>query len=296
MASSSSQSGPSGGGNASSRPSAPGQLNAAAVSSTQVDLTWRDNSNNESAFKIERLSPGGSGPFVSANVWVLVATVESELTSYSDKSVIGASAYSYRISATNNMGDSAVSSVVTVTTPNNPTAAPTPPSALAATAAAATIINLQWSDNSNNEGYFKLERSANGGTTWTQVAVPGVNATTYQDINLDAATTYTYRIRASNSVGDSAFSANANATTMAAGATNTYTYVSVNIIGPNCVYCHGGQLVAAGYNFNGFANLSNNLTAARNSINANRMPPGSPLSTAQKNAITAWANAGAPNN
>src|SRR5205823_2626196 len=97
------------------------------------------------------------------------------------------------------------------------TPAPNPPSNLAAAAASASQINLTWSDNSSDETGFKIERGTDG-INFTQIATPAQNATSYNDTaNLLPGTKYYYRIRATNSGGDSAFSNIANATTAASG-------------------------------------------------------------------------------
>lgn len=93
--------------------------------------------------------------------------------------------------------------------PGNPPAAPT---SLAAVSAGATQIDLSWSDNSNDESGFKVERSTDG-VNFSQVATTGVNGNSYSDSGLASATTYHYRVRAYNFDGDSAYSNNANATT-----------------------------------------------------------------------------------
>ncbi len=92
-------------------------------------------------------------------------------------------------------------------------AAPADPSALAATAASTSQINLTWTDNASTETGFKLERSPNGTTGWTQIATPAANATSYSDTGLSAATAYYYRLRATNAAGDSAYTATASAST-----------------------------------------------------------------------------------
>ena len=51
----------------------------------------------------------------------------------------------------------------------------------------------------------KVERSTDG-TNFTQVAVVAADVTSYSDVGLAAATTYTYRVRAYNSTGNSAYS------------------------------------------------------------------------------------------
>ncbi len=90
---------------------------------------------------------------------------------------------------------------------------PTAPSSLAASQASSTQINLTWADNSTDETGFKLERSPDGSTGWTQIATPSANATSYSDTGLSASTTYYYRLRATNAAGDSTYTATASAST-----------------------------------------------------------------------------------
>src|SRR5262249_40376179 len=92
--------------------------------------------------------------------------------------------------------------------------APAAPSNLAANALDPLSIQLTWSDNSNNESGFLIERSTNG-TTFTQIDSVGAGVTTYADSGLTANTQYTYRVRATNSVGDSTYTNTASATTPA---------------------------------------------------------------------------------
>lgn len=93
---------------------------------------------------------------------------------------------------------------------------PVKPESLNATAPSASAINLAWQDQSSNEAEFTIERKVVGGVTegvFVQVASIAANATSYQDSGLDAATTYTYRIRSVNHNGVSAYSNEATSTT-----------------------------------------------------------------------------------
>src|SRR5207237_8401440 len=112
-----------------------------------------------------------------------------------------------------------------------PTTPPAAPSALTAAASGSSQVNLAWADNSNNETGFKLERSTDG-TNFTQVALTAAGVSGYSDTGLAAATTYTYRVRATNSAGDSAYSNTAGATTAAAVVDTTPPVVS-NVAAPN---------------------------------------------------------------
>ncbi|HEX3187659.1 MAG TPA: galactose oxidase-like domain-containing protein [Pyrinomonadaceae bacterium] len=87
-------------------------------------------------------------------------------------------------------------------------AGPTPPSApsnLTVTTISATRIDLKWTDTSNNEAGFKIERSPDG-ITFTEIATVGENATAYSNTGLTCNTFYQYRVRSFNTGGNSAFS------------------------------------------------------------------------------------------
>jgi rhamnogalacturonan endolyase len=101
---------------------------------------------------------------------------------------------------------------IVYTTNSPPPVAPSAPDGLTATAVSDSQINLSWADNSTNEEGFRVERSTNG-IDFTQVALVTANFTNYSDGALSASTTYTYRLRASNLGGVSAYTTNASAAT-----------------------------------------------------------------------------------
>ena len=184
-------------------PAAASNLVATSAGLTQINLTWKDNSSNETGFKIER-SPNGN------DTWTLITTTAANATSYSDSTgLTSGTQYFYRVRATNSIGDAANSNIASATTAA-PTA-PNAPSNLVATAATTTLqINLTWTDKSTNETGFIVERSPNGNDTWTQIATPAVKATSYSDTtSLTAGTQYFYRVTATNNVGPSSPSTNA---------------------------------------------------------------------------------------
>ncbi len=84
----------------------------------------------------------------------------------------------------------------------NTTGPPKAPSNLTATVSGATAITLAWTDESNNESGFKIERDSGSG--YVQIGTVGADVTTFQDGNAPAGTAYSYRVRATNGSGDSA--------------------------------------------------------------------------------------------
>ena len=74
-------------------PTAPSDLIATVISDTQINLSWTDNSDNETGFKVGR---DGS----------LINTVN--LNNYTDNNVVCNTTYSYSVKATNTIGDSEV--------------------------------------------------------------------------------------------------------------------------------------------------------------------------------------------
>jgi serine protease AprX len=188
-------------------PAAPSGLAAAAASSSQINLGWTDNANNEDGFKIERCTGSGCTNFAQ------IAAVGANATSYSDTGLTANTTYSYRIRAYNTGGDSAYSNTASATTPaaSQPPAAP---SGLTATAVSRSQINLGWTDNSSNEDGFKIERCTGSScTNFTQIATVGANVTSYSNTGLSSGTYYRYRVRAYNAAGNSAYSNIARART-----------------------------------------------------------------------------------
>jgi subtilisin family serine protease len=87
------------------------------------------------------------------------------------------------------------------------------PTNLSATAVSSSRINLAWTDNATAETGYKVERSADGGATFSLLTTTAANATGYANANLAAATAYTYRVRAYKGPDFSAYSNGAAATT-----------------------------------------------------------------------------------
>jgi hypothetical protein len=84
-------------------PTAPTNLSATAVSSSQINLAWTDASTNEDGFKIERCQGVGCTNFVQ------IATVGAGVTSYQSTGLTAATFYQFRVRAYNTAGDSAYS-------------------------------------------------------------------------------------------------------------------------------------------------------------------------------------------
>ena len=216
-------------------PTAPSALLATATASTTIALSWTSNSGGtEVGFKIERQTWSGG--------YAGIATVSARTTSFTDTAYSGGVAsgtgYAYRVRAYNSVGDSAYSAesiaitpgtaasqpATAVTPPTQPVTSnglPTAPSGLVATANALTTVALNWTSNSGAaEAGFKVERRTGGGA-YAAIATVGAGVTSFTDTaysgGVTPGTQYTYRVRAYNWVGDSAYSGESTATTPTSG-------------------------------------------------------------------------------
>jgi hypothetical protein len=139
-------------------------------------------------------------------------------TAYTNSGLSASTLYCYTVAAYDNAGNTSTQSVQSCAT--TLASIPAAPSGLTATAVATNQINLSWTDNSNNETGFKVERATSSGGPWTQIGTTGAGVSSYSSSGLSASTTYYYRVRATNSAGDSGYTAVASATT-SAGADTT---------------------------------------------------------------------------
>ncbi|HEX2937065.1 MAG TPA: PA14 domain-containing protein, partial [Bacteroidales bacterium] len=89
---------------------------------------------------------------------------------------------------------------------------PAAPGGLVAKAISSTQIDLTWTDNSNNESGFFIERAAAAGT-FIQISSAAANSGIFHDAGLTANTQYQYRIRSFNDLGSSGYSNTASAIT-----------------------------------------------------------------------------------
>ena len=182
-------------------PDTPGDLEAVSISSSEIKLTWDDESDNEDGFKIERKKSGGS--------YTQIATVGKNVTSYTNKGLEAGTRYYYRVMAYNKEGNSPYSNEASAVTDED---VPEAPEDLEAVSISSSEIKLTWDDESDNEDGFKIERKKSGGS-YTQIATVGKNVTSYTNKGLEAGTRYYYRVRAYNEEGNSPYSNEASATT-----------------------------------------------------------------------------------
>jgi hypothetical protein len=77
------------------------------------------------------------------------------------------------------------------------------PSNLTARPDNSTAIRVEWYYGSNDESGFRLQRSTNGGATWTLVIETGVDGSVFVDLGVAPEAERCYRVLAFNSAGES---------------------------------------------------------------------------------------------
>ena len=209
-----------------SAPAAPTALAASTVGASEIALSWTDNAGNESGFRIERSLNG-----VDFNT---VATVGANVTTFRDSGLAASTTYTYRVAAFNGTGASGYSNTASATTTAAAATVPAAPGSLAAQAVSTSQINLTWTDNAGNESGFRIERSTDG-KRWSQIATVGANVTGFSNTGLKKNATYYYRVRAYNSIGNSAYSNTASAKTFSSNSTSTSSAKSTSVFSAQLV-------------------------------------------------------------
>lgn len=177
---------------ASSLPSAPSNLISTSVQSSSIGLSWTDNANNETGYQVQISTDGTS--------WTNLVDLSADTTTYSVTGLAPLTSYWFQVKACNTNGDSGFSNVLSVATLSGQVAAPSNATAVISKLSAdSPTVTINWTDNSNNETGFLIQRAVNGdfSANVQKFYVPA-NSVSFVDNTVAAATRYKYIIQAYN--------------------------------------------------------------------------------------------------
>lgn len=133
-------------------PLAPSNLTGSVASSTQINLTWTDNSTNETGYKIERKT--------GTETYAVVGSTATNVTTFNDTGLTPNTTYTYRVYSFNTVGNSLTySNALTLTTTNS------------------TAINVPGPNVTDIDGYV-YQSVTNCGLTFTK---QNLNVSKYSD-------------------------------------------------------------------------------------------------------------------
>jgi chitodextrinase len=167
-------------------PSIPIGLTAAAVSSTQINLSWTASTDNVgvTGYRVYRAG-------------TLLATLGA-VTAYQDTGLSASTSYSYTVQAVDAAGNASAQSASASATTQSAldTTAPTVPTGLTGRAVSTTRISLTWNASTDNvgvKGYIVYLNDVALATTTTR---------SFTHSGLTAGTTYNYRVSAYDAAGN----------------------------------------------------------------------------------------------
>jgi hypothetical protein len=199
---------PVAGGGGGPKPAAPTGLTATAASSTSVQLAWTDNATNEQNYRVELKTTGN---------FTQVLQLPANSTAATLTGLVPSTLYTFRVRAKNASGFSPYSASASATTQAPPPPpVPAAPANLVATPLSSTQVLLAWEDKSTNETGFRLEVTDQR-DPYLAIEVLPANTESFVVNGLGPDFPYTFRLRAENSKGASAYSNEASVTIPGAG-------------------------------------------------------------------------------
>ena len=201
-------------------PTAPANLTATTTSQVQVAVSWAAATDNVGVtnYLLESCQGAGCTSFVPLTNTAGLTFTHSGLTP--------ATSYSYRVRAADAATNLSVfSNTATATTLSTPdTQAPTAPTALTVTTTSSTQLGLSWTaatDNVSVTGYLLESCQGAGCTTFAPLTTTA--GVTFTHSGLAAATSYSYRVRATDAANNlSPFSNTVSATTSGPSSVPTF--------------------------------------------------------------------------
>ncbi|MFA7685693.1 MAG: leucine-rich repeat domain-containing protein, partial [Candidatus Gracilibacteria bacterium] len=192
---------------------APTTCQEVLVGTDSLGIGWADNSADETGFEIQKSTN-------ASDYTVVDASIVPNTVSYTVPSLSSGVKYWLRIRA---LGSSVNSSWL-VCDPMDTNGAPVAPSGLEAAGLYGNFIEVQWVNNAETEDNFVLEMSTNG-VSYTEVSdtIPD-EARGYGVSGLTEDTQYWFRVKASNTYGDSSYATLGPVTTLGAEEVPSYLF------------------------------------------------------------------------
>jgi uncharacterized delta-60 repeat protein len=181
----------------------PSNLAVQSFGTSQLVLTWTDNTASETAFEIYRSSPDNTN-------YALIRNVGVNSTTATEIGLTPGSTYYYKIRAITSTTSSAYSNEVSQTLLNLPPA----PSNLAVQSFTANQVVITWTDNTTNETGFEIYRSMGNSLNYVKILTTAPDVTSFTNTPLSAGTTYYYKVRAASAIGFSLYSNEINQKTL----------------------------------------------------------------------------------
>lgn len=176
-------------------PNRPIGVTVTRSSETVAIVSWIDGG-RETGWRVERRLAGESQ-------WTTLGNLGADVTTFTDPN--SGSNFEYRVIAFGTAGES------------DPAAAieggmPTAPRGLTATPVSPYAIRLNW-NAALHQTEYRIERSADGGTTWAEIAIVAGTSLFYKDDGLPPNTRRAYRVTSASFAGKSAPSRQASVVT-----------------------------------------------------------------------------------
>ena len=170
----------------------PSDLSTTIRVENEVGLRWRDNSDNENGFIIERENP-------TQEAFQVIDSVGAGSTGYTDATVVDGQRYYYRVKAYNDFTQSGYTNTAQAVT-----ILPAPSSLTGQVHSLPWSVQLDWVDNSDSELGFVISRHDTTVSVFADIDSVGANVTTYTDTTVDTVFKYIYMVYAftSDTVSD----------------------------------------------------------------------------------------------
>ncbi|MBS1492850.1 MAG: T9SS type A sorting domain-containing protein [Bacteroidetes bacterium] len=173
---------------------APSNLALVPVSTSQINLSWTDNSSDEEKFIIERSSDG--------NNWSIIDSVNADVTSYQSTGLSTDQLYYFRVYGKKIIFTSGYSSAEWIRTPMT---APTLSSPEAGTVIPYVPV-LQWTTVPNAFTYtLQVASDTNFSNIVYTIIAPGLTSSPVPPANLQNSTRYYWRVKVSSLLNNSLF-------------------------------------------------------------------------------------------